>query len=113
MRASAPRGTRIDLRADSLPAPIARPGLRQMTPLLMFTALYMCVYAGEAIKYAYLPIYMNEQLRLTPALGGAIIGVQPLVELLLMPVAVLVARRTGMIRLMILAAGATLRRRLA
>ncbi len=105
MRASAPRGTSVDVRAESLPAPTAKPGFRQMTPLLMFTALYMCVYAGESIKYAYLPIYMNDQLRLTPALGGAIIGVQPLVELALMPLAVLVARRTGMMRLMILAAG--------
>ncbi|GAA3314864.1 MFS transporter [Arthrobacter ramosus] len=104
-RGSAPRGTRVDIGAESLPVRAAKPRLRQMTPLLMFTALYMCVYAGESIKYAYLPIYMNEQLRLTPALGGAIIGVQPLVELALMPLAVFVARRTGMMRLMILAAG--------
>lgn len=105
LEGSARPSTRVDMRADSLPAPTAKPGLRQMAPLLVFTSLYMCVYAGESIKYAYLPIYMNEQLRLTPALGGAIIGVQPLVELALMPLAVFVARRTGMLRLMILAAG--------
>jgi len=82
-----------------------RPRLTAMMPLLAFTALYVLVYAGEPIKYAYLPIYMNEELRLAPALSGAIIGIQPLVEILLMPLCVIVARRTGMIRLMIVAAG--------
>ncbi|MGX6607942.1 MFS transporter [Micromonosporaceae bacterium Da 78-11] len=33
------------------------PGLREMLPLLTFTALYVLVYAGESIKYAYLPIF--------------------------------------------------------
>jgi SET family sugar efflux transporter-like MFS transporter len=37
---------------------------------------------------------MNRQLD-SPALSGAIIGIQPLVELALMPVAIIVARRTG------------------
>jgi hypothetical protein len=35
---------------------------------------------------------------------GAVIGIQPLIELILMPVAVVVARRTGMMHLMILGA---------
>lgn len=74
--------------------------VQSMIPLLAFTGLFILVYAGEPIKYAYLPIYMNEQLHLSAALSGAIIGVQPLVELALMPVAVVVARRTGMIPLM-------------
>ncbi|AVT38877.1 MFS transporter [Plantactinospora sp. BB1] len=82
-----------------------RPPVRAMLPLLTFTGLYVLVYAGEPIKYAYLPIYMNDQLRLDPALSGAIIGVQPLVELVLMPVAVIAARRIGTIRLMTAAAG--------
>lgn len=75
-----------------------------MLPLLIFTALYVCVYAGESVKYAYLPIFMNEQLRLAPALSGAIIGVQPLIELALIPVAIIVGRRIGMTRLMAIAA---------
>jgi MFS transporter, SET family, sugar efflux transporter len=83
----------------------SRPGIRVMLPLLAFTALYICVYAGESVKYAYLPIYMNSQLHFTPALAGAVIGIQPLVELVLMPVAVVVARRTGPMRLMVLGAG--------
>jgi SET family sugar efflux transporter-like MFS transporter len=92
-------------RPDAHAAHHRRPRLMAMMPLLAFTALYVLVYAGEPIKYAYLPIYMNEQLRLDPALSGAIIGIQPLVEILLMPLCVIVARRTGMIRLMIAAAG--------
>jgi SET family sugar efflux transporter-like MFS transporter len=75
-----------------------------MLPLLAFTALYVLVYAGESIKYAYLPIYMNDQLHYPAALSGAVIGIQPLVELVLMPLAVLVARRIGMMRLMVLGA---------
>jgi MFS transporter, SET family, sugar efflux transporter len=84
--------------------PFRRPSLSRMWPLLVFTAMYICVYAGEPIKYAYLPIYMN-QLGFAPALSGAIIGIQPLVELALMPVAIIVARRTGMIRLTVIGAG--------
>lgn len=80
------------------------PGLRAMAPLLAFTGLYVLVYAGEPIKYAYLPIYMNEQLHLPAGTSGAIIGIQPLVEILLMPLAVLVARRIGMMRLMVVGA---------
>ena len=76
-----------------------RPDVRQMRPLLAFTAMYVCVYAGEPIKYAFLPIYMRTQLHFAPALSGAIIGIQPLVEFVLMPIAVIVARRTGMIHL--------------
>jgi SET family sugar efflux transporter-like MFS transporter len=78
--------------------------LRVMLPLLTFTGLYVLVYAGEPIKYAYLPIYMNDDLQLPSVVSGAVIGIQPLVELVLMPVAVLVARRTGIMRLMVVGA---------
>jgi SET family sugar efflux transporter-like MFS transporter len=80
------------------------PGLRVMLPLLAFTGLFVLVYAGEPIKYGYLPIYMHDDLHLPTVISGAVIGIQPLIELILMPVAVLVARRIGMLRLMILGA---------
>ncbi|WP_034593932.1 MFS transporter [Hamadaea tsunoensis] len=83
----------------------ASPGPRAMLPLLAFTGLYVLVYAGEPVKYAYLPIYMREQLGFPAGLSGAIIGIQPLVEIVLMPLAVIVARRTGMMRLMVAGAG--------
>jgi MFS transporter, SET family, sugar efflux transporter len=89
--------------AASSPRP-GRPGLRVMSPLLAFTGLYVFVYAGEPIKYGYLTIYMHDDLHLPSAVSGAVIGIQPLIELILMPVAVIVARRVGMMRLMILGA---------
>lgn len=76
-----------------------------MTPLLIFTGLYILVYAGEAIKYGFLLLYMEEQLHLEPGLRGAIIGIQPLVELIIMPFSVIIARRTGILWLMTIAAG--------
>ena len=85
-------------------AAVRRVGVRGMLPLLAFTGLYVLVYAGEPIKYGYLTIYMHQDLRLPTAVSGAVIGIQPLIELILMPVAVIVARRTGMMRLMVLGA---------
>jgi SET family sugar efflux transporter-like MFS transporter len=83
---------------------VKRSGFRVLLPLLAFTALYVLVYAGEPIKYGYLPIYMHDDLRLPAVVSGAVIGIQPLIELILMPVAVIAARRVGMMRLMILGA---------
>ena len=81
-----------------------RPKFREMLPLLTFTGLYVFVYAGEPIKYGYLPIYMRDDIHLPTAVSGAVIGIQPLIELILMPVAVVAARRVGLMRLMILGA---------
>ena len=100
------------MRTSPAPAPpeaeagaaAARPGRRAMMPLLAFTGLYVLVYAGEPIKYGYLPIYMHDVLHLPAGISGAVIGIQPLIELVLMPVAVIVARRVGMTRLMIVGA---------
>jgi SET family sugar efflux transporter-like MFS transporter len=94
-----------DSSARSAPAPqLPRAGVRAMLPLLAFTGLYVLVYAGEPVKYGFLPIYLHQQLRLAPAVSGAVIGIQPLVELLLMPLSVLVGRRIGAMRLMVLGA---------
>ena len=79
-------------------------GFRAMLPLLAFTGLYALVYAGEPIKYGYLSIYMHDDLHLPAVISGAVIGIQPLVELGLMPLAVILARRTGILRLMVLGA---------
>lgn len=78
--------------------------LREMLPLLAFAGLYVFVYAGEPIKYGYLPIYMRDDMHLPTPASGAVIGIQPLIELILMRVAVVVARRIGMMHLMILGA---------
>ena len=83
----------------------SRPPLRVMLPLLTFTGLYVFVYAGESVKYAFLPIYMHEQLRLAAGVSGAVTGIQPLIELLIMPFNVILARKTGYLPLMAIAVG--------
>jgi SET family sugar efflux transporter-like MFS transporter len=79
-------------------------GFRVMLPLIAFTGLYALVYAGEPIKYGYLSIYMRNDLHLPAVVSGAVIGIQPLIELALMPVAVIVARRMGIMQLMVVGA---------
>lgn len=88
-------GTKSRARAASL---------RSMAPLLAFSGLFALVYAGEPIKYGFLLIYMQEQLKLEPAVRGAVIGIQPLIELLLMPFSLVLSRRTGILELMCIAA---------
>jgi MFS transporter, SET family, sugar efflux transporter len=75
-----------------------------MRPLLAFTGLYVLVYAGESAKYGFLPLYMDEHLRLEPAVRGAVIGIQPLVELAIMPFSVMLGRRVGLLWLMCIGA---------
>jgi MFS transporter, SET family, sugar efflux transporter len=104
--ASAPE---IEAVPEAAPEPQAvrlaqRPKLQEMLPLLSFTGLYVFVYAGEPIKYGYLPIYMHDYIHLPSAVSGAVIGIQPLIELILMPVAVIVARRIGVMHLMVFGA---------
>ncbi|MFK0164453.1 MFS transporter [Rhizobium sp. NPDC090279] len=78
--------------------------LSDMLPLLAFTGLYILVYAGEPIKYGFLLLYMEQQLGIEPGVRGAVIGTQPLIELLLMPFSVMLARRIGTLWLMCMAA---------
>jgi len=107
------RGARTTSTSAPAPAPAPaaqagrlaqRPKRQEMLPLLAFTGLYVLVYAGEPIKYGYLPIYMRDDMHLPTVVSGAVIGIQPLIELILMPVAVIVARRIGMMHLMVLGA---------
>lgn len=90
--------------ADRGAIPAVAAGLKAMGPLLGFTGLYVLVYAGEAVKYGFLPVYMDESLHLDPALRGAVIGIQPLVELLIMPLSVVLGKRMGILWLMCIGA---------
>lgn len=67
----------------------------RMTPLFVFTGIYVLIMCGETVKLAYLPLYMDGPLRLAAGLRGAVIGFQPLVEVALMPVAAKLADRFG------------------
>lgn len=90
--------------AEAKPVPQRGPSLTEMLPLLAFTGLFVLVYAGEAIKYGFLLIYMEEQLRLEPAIRGAVIGIQPLIELIIMPFSIVLARRVGTLNLLAIGA---------
>ena len=80
------------------------PTFDEMLPLLAFTGLFVLVYAGESIKYGFLLIYMDEQLHIEPAVRGAVIGIQPLIELIIMPFSVVLGRRIGILRLLCIGA---------
>lgn len=91
-------------RADHATGVVASTSFSEMLPLLAFTGLYVLVYAGEPIKYGFLLLYMEQQLGIDPGVRGAVIGTQPLIELLLMPFSVMLARRIGTLWLMCIAA---------
>ena len=50
---------------------------------------------GDTVKFAYLPLYMSEQLHLPAAVSGGVIALQPVCELALMPLAARLAGRYG------------------
>lgn len=80
------------------------PGWRPMLPLLAFTGLFILVYVGESIKYGFLLLHMEDNLKLDAGARGAVIGIQPLIELIIMPFSILFARKLGVFRLMAVAA---------
>lgn len=67
----------------------------QMMPLLIFTAVCILAMTGDTIKFGYLPIYMADQLHVSDSMRGAVIGVQPLLELLMLPAVARLADRYG------------------
>ncbi|CAM2155424.1 MFS transporter, SET family, sugar efflux transporter [Pararobbsia alpina] len=83
------------IKKASADQPAHHTGLRAMLPLLAFTGLFVLVYAGEPIKYGFLLIYMEEHLKLSPPVRGAVIGIQPFIELLIMPFSIRLGRRFG------------------
>jgi SET family sugar efflux transporter-like MFS transporter len=89
---------------ESASEPARHSSLRAMLPLLTFTGLFVLVYAGEPVKYGFLLIYMEEQLKLSPAVRGAVIGIQPFIELLIMPFSIGLGRKLGNVWLMCIAA---------
>lgn len=104
------------LAADTTTDPIVAvtlapsPGPRRargasLAPLLLFTGIYVLIMCGETVKLAYLPLYLDGRLHADAALRGAIIGLQPLVEVALMPLAARLADRFGMAPVLFTGAG--------
>ena len=76
------------------------PAPRSLVPLFVFTGIYVLIMCGETVKLAYLPLYMDGELRVDAGVRGAVIGLQPLIELLLMPFAARLATRFGFTRVL-------------
>lgn len=92
----------IGVKAPRYDAPIApghRPAptgsRRALLPLLAFCGLAMLAACGDTVKFAFLPLYMSEQLHLSAAVRGGVIALQPFCELALMPLAARLAGRYG------------------
>src|SRR4051794_21600594 len=73
----------------------SRAAVRRMVPVLAFTGLCVLAMTGDTIKFGYLPLYMANELQVPDDLRGAVIAVQPLVELALMPFFARFADRLG------------------
>lgn len=88
-------------------APLERPrrGPDSRVPLLVFLGCCVLTMNGDTMKFAYLPLYMENDLGLSDELRGAVIAIQPFLELLLMPLAARLADRFTPIRVL---AGASL-----
>ncbi|MDX3006207.1 MFS transporter [Kribbella solani] len=92
---------RVDRYTDAaLHAGHPRRRLTDLMPLLVFTAVCVLAMTGDTIKFGYLPIYMAEQLQVSDSVRGAVIGIQPLLELMLLPVVARLADRFGAMRAM-------------
>lgn len=75
---------------------------KALTPLLVFLGLCVLAMCGDTVKFAYLPIYMEQQLHTPAALRGAVISSQSLLMLVFIPVLGVVADRFGTQRLVII-----------
>jgi SET family sugar efflux transporter-like MFS transporter len=66
-----------------------------MAPLLIFCLLATLAQAGTSMKFSFLPVYAEEDLAISGAILGLIIGIQPLMEVPLMVIAGYFADRIG------------------
>jgi SET family sugar efflux transporter-like MFS transporter len=96
-------------RSRNGPAPhrsLSTDGQRESrVPLYVFVACCVLVMNGDTIKFAFLPLYMANDLGISDTLRGAVIAVQPLVELALMPLFARLAEAITPIRVVALGAG--------
>lgn len=102
----APRHVRDVAPGDEEPLVRGRRASRRaLLPLLAFCGLAMVACCGDTVKFAYLPLYMSQQLHLPALTRGAVIGLQPVCELLLMPLASALASRFGGMRVVMVGTG--------
>lgn len=85
-------------------APAERNTQRGIVPLLVFLGCCVLLMNGDTMKFAYLPLYMENQLHTSDSVRGAVIAIQPFLELLLMPLFARIADRTSPMRVVTVAA---------
>lgn len=66
-----------------------------MRPLFIFCLLATMAMAGTSMKFSFLPVYAEEDLMISGAILGLIIGIQPLLEVPLMVISGFFAERIG------------------
>jgi MFS transporter, SET family, sugar efflux transporter len=88
--------------ASSAPRDRGQGSEHGMGPLVVFLLLGVAAMAGDSIKFGYLPIYMADDLGVSSAVRGAVIGMQPLSELAFMPVFALLADKTSPMKVLAL-----------
>jgi SET family sugar efflux transporter-like MFS transporter len=98
--------TDVDPGAVSAAArpPVATATGNSRVPLFVFVGCCVLVMHGDTIKFAYLPLYMANQLGISDTLRGTVIAIQPLAELALMPLFARLADRITPIRVVTLGA---------
>jgi SET family sugar efflux transporter-like MFS transporter len=98
--------TRDDIRAATRPGrPLKRQLLRQHVGLAVFTLVVLLVSAGDAMKLSFLPLLVEKGLHQGPWVVASLFSVSALVEIVLMPVAGIVAQHIGVARTVVVALG--------
>ncbi len=75
-----------------------RPFARANLPLVLFALVCVLVLSGDAIKLAYLPVYLVGGLKQNVAVFGSLLSVSAIVELVVMPLTGVLADRFGLAR---------------
>lgn len=98
-----PVGTTV---ADGSLTAVAPPdrSWRARRPLLIFAGCCVLVMCGDTMKYAFLPIYMADQLHVSDTVRGSVIAIQPFLELILMGPFARLAQRLSAARMVTLGA---------
>ncbi|MDN5762847.1 MAG: MFS transporter [Microlunatus sp.] len=83
--APSPAPARSGPVADRLAVSAAVRTVPSRLPLFGFVGCCVLVMNGDTVKFAFLPLYLADQLQVSDTLRGAVIAIQPLLELALMP----------------------------
>ena len=87
-----------------VPATPEQRGRHSRAPLYLFIVCSVLVINSDTVKFAFLPLYMANDLGLSDTLRGSVIAIQPLLELALMPLFARLADRIGALRVVTLGA---------